>query len=287
MFIRYQTVRNAAILVLVVAAGGLAYSILWKSPPSESTLPAQSRPLTSGVQIEPEIPRSPEPSDRAITSSHDVPGVGNHLNRNSPPAEPPTKSTETIKPTVDWMQEAMQIATGPVDKKSGKDVLGPKSPWKLNLYDDDGDGSWDRGKLDTNRDDVDDEKWNYKEGRWEREGGNQIWDGARWMAIETPDKPAASVPSPPASTDAKALMYREAMKIATSGASGQKGKDVLGSKHPWKLNLYDDDGNGRWDRGKLDTNRDEVDDEKWNFKNGRWEKDGGSLIWNGENWVAG
>jgi hypothetical protein len=52
------------------------------------------------------------------------------------------------------------------------------------------------------------------------------------------------------------------------------------------LNLYDDNNDGQWDRGKLDTNRDEVDDEKWNFKQGRWEKDGGAKIWNGENWVS-
>ena len=76
------------------------------------------------------------------------------------------------------------------------------------------------------------------------------------------------------------------MRIATAKADASgKGKDVLGPSSPWKLNLYDDDKDGQWDRGKLDYDRDEVDDEKWNFKNGRWEKDGGATEWRNENWV--
>jgi hypothetical protein len=77
------------------------------------------------------------------------------------------------------------------------------------------------------------------------------------------------------------------MKIATARADRSgKGKDVLGGRSPWKLNLYDDNRDGVWDRAKLDTNRDEVDDEKWNFKKGRWEKDGGAMIWDGKDWVG-
>jgi hypothetical protein len=75
------------------------------------------------------------------------------------------------------------------------------------------------------------------------------------------------------------------MKIAGAKASGAQGKDVLGAQSKWKLNLYDDDGDGQWDRAKLDTNRDGVDDEKWNFKKGRWEKDSGAKIWNGTSWT--
>jgi len=61
---------------------------------------------------------------------------------------------------------------------------------------------------------------------------------------------------------------------------------VLGPANPWKLNLYDDDRDGQWDRAKLDYDRDEIDDEKWNFKKGRWEKDGGATIWVGDRWVG-
>ncbi len=52
------------------------------------------------------------------------------------------------------------------------------------------------------------------------------------------------------------------------------------------LNLYDDDRDGVWDRAKLDMNRNEVDDEKWTFKKGRWEKDGGATTWDGQSWVG-
>ena len=178
----------------------------------------------------------------------------------------------------------MKIATSRADRSGkGKDVLGSSSPWKLNLYDDNGDGQWDRGKLDTNRDEVDDEKWNFKNGRWEKDGGRTIWQGNRWVPDSAKSSKLDVARSRPSDPDA--TRYQRAMKIATSRAhSSGKGKDVLGGSSPWKLNLYDDDKNGTWDRAKLDKNRDDVDDEKWNFKNGRWEKDGGKLIWQGQVW---
>ena len=30
----------------------------------------------------------------------------------------------------------------------------------------------------------------------------------------------------------------------------------------------------------------ELRTKKWNFKNGRWEKDDGASIWDGENWIG-
>ena len=178
-------------------------------------------------------------------------------------------------------QAAMSIAQGRATASGkGKDVLGGSSPWKLNLYDDNRDGKWDRGKLDTNRDDVDDEKWNFKKGRWEKDGGRMVWQNNRWQSNKSVESALKT------SSDPNQARYRSAMAIATGRADRSgKGKDVLGGASPWKLNLYDDNRDGKWDRGKLDRNRDNVDDEKWNFKNGRWEKDGGQKIWNGTNWV--
>jgi hypothetical protein len=182
---------------------------------------------------------------------------------------------------------AMKIATSKATGAQGKDVLGARSPWKLNLYDDDVDGAWDRSKLDFNRDDIDDEKWTYKDGHWEKEGGSEIWNGNNWQSAESFHASASTViqKEPSLSNDRLAL-YRAAMKIATSKATGAQGKDVLGARSPWKLNLYDDNGDGAWDRGKLDTNRDGTDDEKWNFKGGRWEKENGARIWTGDAWVS-
>lgn len=182
--------------------------------------------------------------------------------------------------TLDRYQAAFKIASERADSSGkGKDVLGSKSPCKLNLYDDNRDGQWDRAKLDTNRDEVDDEKWTFKKDRWEKEGGSKIWTGDRWESAPGMSAEQEILPN--------ADRYREAMQLANGRAnSSGKGKDVLGAGSPWKLNLYDDNRDGRWERGKLDTNRDGVDDEKWNFKNGRWEKDGGASIWDGKNWIG-
>jgi len=222
-------------------------------------------------------------------------------------APPATQAASQVKNSSEngtLLATAMKIATSASKPGAGKDVLGASSPWKLNLYDDNADGQWDRGKLDFNRDDVDDEKWNFKEGRWEKEGGHEIWNGTAWQSSDAPvasvattvaptsattnapAKPAASAAPVAPAADEALTNYRAAMKIATAKAAKGKGKDVLGAKSKWKLNLYDDNNDGQWDRGKLDTNRDDVDDEKWNFKQGRWEKDGGAKIWNGENWVS-
>ncbi len=218
----------------------------------------------------------------------------------APPANQAASQVKNSSENGTLLASAMKIATSASKPAAGKDVLGASSPWKLNLYDEDADGQWDRGKLDFNRDDVDDEKWNFKEGRWEKEGGHEIWNGTAWQSSDAPvatvastaaptiapAKPAASAAPVAPAADEALTNYRAAMKIATAKAVKGKGKDVLGAKSKWKLNLYDDNNDGQWDRGKLDTNRDDVDDEKWNFKQGRWEKDGGAMIWNGENWVS-
>jgi len=178
-------------------------------------------------------------------------------------------------------QAAFKIANARADASGkGKDVLGSKSPWKLNLYDENRDGQWDRAKLDTNRDDVDDEKWTFKNSRWEKENGTKIWAGGRWESV----KAIASAVKKSAQPESN--RYRLAMQLANGRAnSSGKGKDVLGSESPWKLNLYDDDRDGQWERAKLDKNRDGIDDEKWNFKKGRWEKESGAAVWDGEKWL--
>lgn len=54
-------------------------------------------------------------------------------------------------------------------------------------------------------------------------------------------------------------------------ATSDKIKDLFRGAGP-KVNIYDDDKDGRWDRAKVDWNRDEVDDEKLNVKNGVLER---------------
>lgn len=290
MFIRYQKVRNVVVGSALAVAAGVAVVGMNDGKASK---PHNEHAV---AMHEAEAAASRE-TPRAITSTASSP-THQHAEAEQVPTqdsfEPvvqtPVPRAPEKKPISkqERYAQALAIALAPASSDKGKDVLGPRSPWKLNLYDDDGDGQWDRGKLDTNRDEEDDEKWNFKGGRWEKDDGKTIWQDGHWVAIAQRNINASGQQEPheqqPQQTvDATLARYRAAMKIATSRAAG-KGKDVLGPGSPWKLNLYDDDGDGQWDRGKLDTNRDEEDDEKWNFKKGRWEKDGGKTIWQDDHW---
>jgi len=319
LFIRYQTVRNFAILFLVGAIGATYYLV--NRPSLETTpLPLLESRIESNI-----LPQESPATNQSIAATNtslkqdgilpesvpsSIPG-----NKTAPLAVQPSSPNKLIQAEVtelsvdtkkvdaipastpssgkdlsksdQLLDAAMRIANASSNSKTGEDVLGASSPWKLNLYDDDGDGHWDRGKLDTNRDGVDDEKWNFLHGRWEKEGGAFVWIENRWKS-SADKEPIASV-APKKLSDAESInlkRYRDAISIASSLAVKGKGKDVLGQNCPWKLNLYDDDNDNRWERGKLVYNRDDIDDENWVFKQGRWEKDGGSNIWNGEVWVA-
>lgn len=302
MFIKYQTVRNTVVgaTATVCAAFGFVFTressqTPTPAPPSHAVAPKSDSTARPSIPIA--TPSVVSPPQAPIRD-------GSRQATASVPAEPATVLAEidasdfpqakpdapkSISKPVDPSQVyrlAVQLASQPAARDGkGKDVLGPSSPWKLNLYDDDNDGQWDRGKLDLNRDEIDDENWTFKKGRWEKDGGRTLWNGSDWIAAAAPVKPKSPSRSA-AATDPNLARYRLAMKIATQRAARDgKGKDVLGPSSPWKLNLYDDDKDGQWDRGKLDYNRDEVDDEKWNFKDGRWEKDGGKTIWNGSAWI--
>jgi hypothetical protein len=320
VFVSYQTVRNTIMAVGFLFLSYLVY--LWYSTdrveprlaqfdnqavsPVPPMLDATADGISmgtegNGVIVKPLLNSGDSSGSPAVSSGDTASDKNTSSNVNALVAPPANQAASQVKNSSEngtLLASAMKIATSASKPGAGKDVLGASSPWKLNLYDDNADGQWDRGKLDFNRDDVDDEKWNFKEGRWEKEGGHEIWNGTAWQASDAPvatvasttttapAKPAASAATAAPAADEALTNYRAAMKIATAKAVKGKGKDVLGAKSKWKLNLYDDNNDGQWDRGKLDTNRDEVDDEKWNFKQGRWEKDGGAKIWNGENWVS-
>jgi hypothetical protein len=323
VFVSYQAVRNAMMVGGFLFLTYLVYA--WYSteridprlasfdPQSVSPVPVQDAAVDgismgtegNGEMVRPLLNSSDSSGSSAGSSGDTVSDKTTASNVNALVAAPPaSQAASQVKNSSEngtLLASAMKIATSASKPGAGKDVLGASSPWKLNLYDDNADGQWDRGKLDFNRDDVDDEKWNFKEGRWEKEGGHEIWNGTAWQSSDAPATTGATTgantvastaapakPATPAApvADEALTNYRAAMKIATAKAVKGKGKDVLGSRSKWKLNLYDDNNDGQWDRGKLDTNRDEVDDEKWNFKQGRWEKDGGAKIWNGENWVS-
>ena len=173
MFIKYQNVRNVLLAGVAVALGGIVWiscGSTGKNGPAQSDASKQEAPAPRTATR----PAAPQPEVRP---------------EEMPPTEAlpvvPPKKPSPMDPMLARYRAAMRIAEGPADASGkGKDVLGPGNPWKLNLYDDDKDGKWDRGKLDYDRDGVDDEKWNFKEGRWEKEGGAKIWDGRNWIGAE-------------------------------------------------------------------------------------------------------
>ena len=66
------------------------------------------------------------------------------------------------------------------------------------------------------------------------------------------------------SSDALRPMDREILARAAQGISGDKAKDAVRGR-PWKVNLYQDAGQSRVNRLKIDLDRDEKWDEKWTF----------------------
>ena len=60
-----------------------------------------------------------------------------------------------------------------------------------------------------------------------------------------------------------AVSVQEIMKVFESSPDGRpKLKDAF-PRSTTKVNMYDDKGTGKWTRAKLDYDRDEKDDEKW------------------------
>lgn len=82
---------------------------------------------------------------------------------------------------------------------------------------------------------------------------------------------AGSTPPPAPSDPNEARMLEVARVMLEQRATSDKIKDLFRGAGP-KVNIYDDDKDGRWDRAKVDWNRDEVDDEKLNVKNGVLER---------------
>jgi len=167
-----------------------------------------------------------------------------------------------------------------------KDLKAGNGP-KINLYDEDKNGTWDRAKVDLDRDDNWDEKWTVKNGTVERtiekSGKTFVLDGDRWV---DPNAAPAHTPTPKAT--GKTDLVDVAQLMLTQRATSDKIKDLKAGNGP-KINLYDDDKNGTWDRAKVDRDRDDTWDEKWTVKGGTVEravdKTGVVYVLDGERWV--
>ncbi len=252
MFFRYQTVRTAAIVLGLGGCGALLFTDgekperMVEVAPKRTARPTESKPIS--------VP----PIQRAGDKS----GVEVPIAAAAPTGDPTLRIIAAI--------QRPALAT------KSKDLLGPGT-WKVSLYDDDGDMRWDRVKIDKDRDGKPDERWNHKQGRWERDGGAQVLEGIHWRpaggaggtAVVKAEAAASDPPLAVAAKAAPAAGKRDPTQAIVAAlrrpATGKKQKDLFGGAGP-KVNLYDDDGDGRWDRAKVDLDRDDSWDERYTVK---------------------
>lgn len=243
MFVRYQTVRNVTLGAVGV---GLVAWVAW---PSGAPSPA---PEPAAVAVRPSTPAAVQPLAGVPDAPRSRPGAA--------------------------LDDAAIIALGEGEATPNtkvKDAV-PKSPVKVNLYEETGDASFDRLKVDANRDDVWDAQWVRKGGHWSREDG-AVWVDGRWSGGGAPEVAAvaevAEVGSPaaPAASPVEARLLVAAKAMLEQRATSRKTKDLFNGVGP-KINMYDDDGDGRWDRAKVDFERDGTWDESWTVKGGVLER---------------
>lgn len=151
MFIRYQIVRNAA---LVLGTGGIIAAIAL----SPSSPPGPPGPVPLPVAPAPLAP-TPAPT---------------------PTPTPAADPMDSLR-----LEVARQLMEGQATSERIKDLNRGRGP-KVSLYDDDRDGRWDRAKVDYDRDENWDENWTRKGGTVERKDLKSskvlILDGGAWRA---------------------------------------------------------------------------------------------------------
>lgn len=207
----------------------------------------------------------------------------------------------------DYQAEAMSWAGQDLGTDKRKDVS-PGKAYKLNVYQDPGNDTVNRLKIDLDRDGKWDEKWTF-EGR----GGisrkvaprddeaytvEQTWDGSAWSG--GPPAEEEFPPAEPATTEdgsATELAPAEAAAMSWQGKAlaSTKLKDVSKGES-WKINVYQDEGRTTANRLKIDLDRDDKWDQKWTFHD-----DGGisrklapnddedytlEQVWGAQGWVS-
>jgi hypothetical protein len=253
---KYTTFRNIVIGVGVVLVGAALYGLL--SSRGDDT-PPKSPPIRDGAKATPTQVEAvaASPSDAEIMRAFEEPAAG--------------------------------------EKK--KDVFSA-SPVKVNFYADGGSPRWTRAKIDRDRDEVDDEKWDRDASTGEVKkrvtvdlgAGPQemsyVWNGSAFVqttaAVVGPDgrptgtvidlPPDSATPSgdekPPAGDATLRPVDKLVLEFLKKPASGEKVKDAF-PRETFKVNIYRDSGNATWNRLKIDLDRDEKDDEKWDLVDGQ------------------
>ena len=112
--------------------------------------------------------------------------------------------------------------------------------------------------------------------------------------VPVPSAPQAVAPAPvPDGAGTLTAAQQSAMSWAGKDIGSAKRKDVSKGK-PYKINVYQDEGNTTANRAKIDLDRDDKWDEKWTFgpdsvqrkvAPGDDENYSETYLWDGEDWA--
>ncbi|MBI3725201.1 hypothetical protein HY251_14820 [bacterium] len=288
---RYRTFR--AIVLLVVGGlllSGIAAGVSYQRLREEN----EREKADERARVHADIQKQREEDERAR-------GVG--LGTSTPPLVVETHPPATTSTTPDTgsrdegtLRSLDRKIIAAVAKPQGtarvKDLF-PDEAWKISVYTDAPATLPTRVKIgfDRHRKDAVDEKWELADGTvtkrlvsthcdgvfdevWTLEGDS--WErrekGASHRDAPEPPEPATERPATQPVQAAKRIPLRDFDRkiVAFFGkpATGDKIKDALGKSGP-KVNVTAENGSGSWNHAKVDLNRNEKWDEKWDWKDGR------------------
>ncbi|MEL6182046.1 MAG: hypothetical protein AAFS10_24005, partial [Myxococcota bacterium] len=165
MFVKFQDVRNVAIVIgvvgVLIALGAVMFINLDEPKKPSAALPSTPQTATPAKA-------APKSSSDSNTGSKQVPKA-TQKNTTDPKTAP--------APLTDDARVIQRANTLTMPNTKLKDALRGHA-WKVNLYEDTGDTQFDRAKIDQDRDDTWDEKWSFKGKRWHKDGASLVWSGS-------------------------------------------------------------------------------------------------------------
>jgi hypothetical protein len=159
---------------------------------------------------------------------------------------------------MNWRVVAIASSFAPAGRKR-IDALGDSFPWRVNVFEETGDTNYDRVELDRDRDGEIDEKWHFRQDRWEKFAGRLFWSGTAWVQAGTGE---VALPKVSTATTAGEPLYKIAVEMLQHKAADHEIVDFFADHGP-KVALHDDDRDAKWDRAEIDRDRDGTVDEKW------------------------
>jgi guanyl-specific ribonuclease Sa len=273
---KFTTFRNITSLVLFAAVGGSCYGcyFYWSRAITHEELERQQQlALTKQADAEREARDQAAAAERLKTEQarKETERVAELARANTPGAY--WAKADNLR-EVD--RAALAVLDRPVVDKIKDATRG--QPFKVNAYADDK-VRFNRLKLDLDRDNKDDETWTvFADGRIERKVStkdngsyNETYrlELSGWVDLSAPAPvPVAAAATTASTTSSTGLPTQRAVDVAMANVLQQpvqeKIKDATKGQ-PFKINLYSDDRT-RFNRAKVDLDRDDKWDESWTFK---------------------